>query len=421
MQRYSQLLKYTKKILQGLSLMAVLWSPTTALADPPGDGWTLVFSDDFNGTTLNKNKWSTCYWWGDGRNGCANGGSGDMQWYQPDDVFVNNGLLHLRAQKRKINGYEYTSGMISSHDKFAFQYGYVEMRAKMPKGRGFWTTFWLGSQAKKWPPEIDISEYLGSQPNNTHMTVHYSTPTKRHDSSSGWYIGPDFSANYHTYAVEWNPKEIIWYVDGIERRRRFTATENIPREAMYVMVTFALGKGWINAPPDETTPFPSYHTIDYIKVWRHKDSLPTRTFTPIISETEGLKVAAKSNVIHTTFLGKAKADDKLSNYMGTMLEANKPNDFVTYTVNVPEARTFNVRVGVKRYFNRGRFQFSVDGINYGSPQDLYASSSDYVELDLGDVPFNAAGNQSFKFTVVDKNARSSGHRLAFDYIKLTPK
>jgi beta-glucanase (GH16 family) len=421
MQRCSHLLKYTKKLLQSLSLMAVLCSPTAALADPPGDDWTLVFSDDFNGTTLNKNKWSTCYWWADEKKGCTNGGSGDLHWYQPDDVFVNNGILRLRAQKRQMNGYEYTSGMISSHDKFAFQYGYAEMRAKMPKGRGFWTTFWLGSQGKKWPPEIDIAEYLGSEPNNVHMTVHYSTPTSKHQSSPWGYTGADFSADYHTYAVEWNPKEIIWYVDGIERRRRFTATENIPHEAMYVMATFALGKAWINTPPDETTPFPSYHNIDYIKVWRHKDSPATRTLTPIISETEGLKVAAKSNVAHTTFLGNAKADAKLSNHMGTMLDATKVNDFVAYTVNVPEARTFNVRVGVKRYYNRGKLQLSIDGKDYGSPQDLYAPSSDYIELDLGNITFDAAGNKSFKFTVMGKNAQSSGNKLAFDYIKLTPK
>jgi hypothetical protein len=221
--------------------------------------------------------------------------------------------------------------------------------------------------------------------------------------------------------VEWNPKEIIWYVDGVERRRRFTAAENVPHEAMYVMATFALGKAWIDTPPDATTPFPSYHNIDYIKVWRHKDSPSTRTFTPIISETEGLKVAAKSSAAHATFIGNAKADAKLSNHMGTMLEANKVNDFVTYTVNVPEARTFNVRVGVKRYHNRGKFQLSIDGRNYGSPQDLYASSSDYKELDLGDITFDAAGNKSFKFTVSGKNAQSSSHKLAFDYIKLTPK
>lgn len=419
MQRYPQLLKYTKKILQTLSLMTVLCSPNVALADPTGDGWALVFSDDFNGTKLNTNKWNTCYWWGN--NGCTNGGSGDIQWYQPDDVSVSNGILRLKAEKRKMNGYEYTSGMISSHDKFAFQYGYAEMRAKMPKGRGFWTTFWLGSQRKVWPPELDIAEYLGSDPNSVHMTLHYSTPTSKHQSSPWGHTGADFSANYHTFAVEWNPKEIIWYVDGIERRRRYTASENIPAEAMYVMATFALGKAWLNTPPDETTPFPSYFDIDYIKVWRHPDSPSTRTLTPIISEAEGLKIAAKSNVAHTTFLANAKAEGKLSNGVGTMLEADQVNDFVTYTVNVPEARTFNVRVGVKRYYNRGKFQLSIDGTNYGNPQDLYATSSDYVELDLGNITFNSFGNKSFKFTVVDKNPQSRGHKLAFDYIELIPK
>ncbi len=416
--QFNLLLRKYSKFMQSLSVMAVLFSPAAVLAAPTGDGWVEVFSDEFNGTTLDTNKWSTCYWWKDWKlNGCSNGGANEMQWFQPDDVIVDNGILHLRAQKRSVVGennkvYEYTSGMIASHDKFAFQYGYAEMRAKYPKGNGLWATFWLGSQKKVWPPEIDIAEYLGSNTKSMHMTFHYDEGG--HKSSSSWKDGIDFSADYHTYAVQWDPQKIIWYIDGVEYKR-FTQTANIPAQPMYLMATHALGKAWSNIPPDSTTPFPNYFDIDYIKVWRHSSSPSTQTLTPIISETEGLPVEATS-AYHYSF-----TDDKLSQGMGTALKAKAQNDFVTYTVNVPEARTFNVKVRVKKGNTRAKFQMAVNGVNYGSPQDLYSPSFEYVELDMGNIQFNSAGNYSFKFTVTGKNPSSQDYWLVFDSIKLVPK
>lgn len=407
-------LRKCTKALQTLSVMAVLFSPAAVLAAPTGDGWVEVFSDEFNGTTLDTNKWNTCYWWKDWKaNGCTNGGAKEVQWFVPDDVIVDNGILRLRAQKRSMNGFEYTSGMVASHDKFAFQYGYAEMRAKYPKGNGLWATFWLGSQKKVWPPEIDIAEYLGSDTKSMHMTYHYSTPSSAHESTSSWWNGADFSTDYHTYAVQWTPKEIIWYIDGVERKR-YTQTEYMPQAPMYLMATHALGKAWSNFPPDSTTPLPTTFDIDYIKVWRHSSSPSTQTLTPILSEAEGLPV--NSNVPHYIY-----SDTKLSQQVGTTLKATAQNQFVTYTVNVPEARTFNVKVGVKKANSRAIFQMAVNGVNYGSQQDLYSSSSEFAELDMGNIKFDAAGNYSFKFTVTGKNASSQGYKLAFDYIKLVPK
>jgi beta-glucanase (GH16 family) len=409
--------KSTKKVFQALSVMAVLFSPAAALANPPGDGWALVFSDNFNGTTLDTNKWNTCYWWGT-KKGCNNGGAKEVQWFQPDDVTVSNGFLHLRAQKRSMNGYDYTSGMISSHDKYAFQYGYAEMRAKVPKGNGFWPTFWLGSQNKVWPPEIDIAEFVGSDMRYVHLTLHYADASSGSaKNSGGWWGGKDvdFSADYHTYAVQWSPEAIVWYVDGVERRR-YTTTENIPAQPMYIMATLALGQAWTKYPPDSTTPFPSTFDIDYIKVWRHNSSVSTKTLTPILSEAEELSVEAKSNIPHLTFM-----EDKLSGGAATILKAATVGEYVTYTVNVPEARTFNIRVGVKKGSTRGMFQMSVNGVNYGSIQDLYSPSSTYEELDLGNVTFDSLGHKSFKFTMTGKNSSSKESKLVFDYIKLIAK
>src|SRR5258708_2606178 len=105
-------------------------------ADPPR--WTLVFSDSFDGTGINPNHWNSQYWFG--RTIADNG---ELEWYQDDDVLVQNGILRLRAEQRNTQGYRYTSGMIASQNKFSFTYGYVEACVKVPHGKGFWPAFWL--------------------------------------------------------------------------------------------------------------------------------------------------------------------------------------------------------------------------------------------------------------------------------------
>src|SRR5689334_16014125 len=125
--------------------------------------WRLIFSDTFDAPALDTSKWSWWYaWWNE--NGGTN--NDEREWYQRDDVLLEGNRLRLRAQKRRVNGYAYTSGMISSHGKFEFQYGYMEIRCKVPRGRGLWPAFWaLGS-----PPyaEIDVLEILGHEPNRVH-------------------------------------------------------------------------------------------------------------------------------------------------------------------------------------------------------------------------------------------------------------
>lgn len=257
--------KLAEKVFPGFSCIFLLLNPTLILAQPPGDGWAIKFTDNFEGKNLDPDKWNSCYWWADS-NGCTNGGSGDLQWYRPENAIVQNGILRLRAEKRQSNGFDYTSGMISSHDNYSFRYGYVEMRAKLPKGKGLWATFWLLSQNRNWPPELDIAEYLGHQTNQVNITIHYDD--NGHESSPGWWTGPDFSADYHTFGVLWEPDKIIWYVDGLERRR-YTEIKNIPTEPMYLVASLALGSAWTDTPPDSSTPFPAYLDIDYIKVWQH--------------------------------------------------------------------------------------------------------------------------------------------------------
>ena len=137
-------------------------------------------------------------------------------------------------------------------------------------------------------------------------------------------------------------------------------------------------------------------------------------------ETENLIVSATSGAKHAMFGNGTGRDLSLSGGFGTALNASGVNDYVTYTVNVPEARSYTVKVGVKKGNNRGQFQLSVNGINHGAVQDLYSSAFNYVELNVATITFSSAGDKSFKFNVTGKNASSSDYDLSLDYIKLVP-
>jgi beta-glucanase (GH16 family) len=235
-----------------------LLTPVKSAASAPS-GWRLVFSDEFNGSTLDLDKWNTHYPWGR-----TNEGTGELEYYADDALDFQNGHLLLRAEHRSMEGFEYTSGMISSHDKFSCKYGYIEIRAKMPSGAGLWPAFWLLPANGDWPPEVDVLEVPGQTPYVVYMTNWWLNDSDVPSKASESYSGPDFSAGFHTYAIDWNSDRIIWYVDNVER---FRSSSHIPQERMYILATLAVGGDW-PGPPDPTTPFPSYYDLDYVRVWQ---------------------------------------------------------------------------------------------------------------------------------------------------------
>ena len=225
--------------------------------------WRAIFDDEFNGASLDTHKWTPCYHSGN----CTNSGNDEQEWYVPNNASVSNGVLTLRAERRTYTAadgktYNYVSGLISSIN-FSFIYGYVEMRAKIAAGKGMWSALWLLPTNGSWPPEIDALEILGRDPTALHMNYHYGANNSQ--SITTW-RGPDFSAGWHTFALDWEPDAITWYVDGVERKQ-VTDASIITREPMYLLANLAVGSSWAGIP-DATTVFPSTYQIDYIKVWQ---------------------------------------------------------------------------------------------------------------------------------------------------------
>lgn len=233
-------------------------------APPKTASWALTFQDEFNGTSLDTSKWHPHDHFCGVRND-------ELQAYMPENIAVSNGMCRQTCEKRAVNyGYcgqasivkDYASAMMVTMNKFDQQYGYFEMRCKIPKGKGYWPAFWL-LPYNKWPPEIDILEILGHEPNKVYMTNHYVV-NNQHQSTGGSYTGPDFSADFHTFGVEWDSSKIVWYVDSVER---FRSTSGIPAEPFFILVNLALGGAWPGAP-DATTVFPGYFDVDWVRVYK---------------------------------------------------------------------------------------------------------------------------------------------------------
>jgi beta-glucanase (GH16 family) len=246
-------------------------APAPTRAAPPGPGnWVDIFGDDFTGAQLDRSQWVTCTGNVLGK-GCA-GGGGEIGIKLPDGVAQQNGALQLIARKRDVTDaygvvHNYTSGVISARNRFAFTYGYVEARINVPRGRGFWTGVYLLPVDPRYPaPEIDIVEVLGNDTTLGYLTQHYASPTGQDATYQGEVRGIDFAEGWHTVAVDWQPGLIIWYVDGVER---FRSTQNVPDEPMYPLIELSIGTTWNgNDQPDASVAFPNALEADYIRVWQ---------------------------------------------------------------------------------------------------------------------------------------------------------
>ncbi len=249
-------------------------APPTTTANPgptppvPGS-WQTTFDDEFDGTTLNP-VWHTAQYW-DHAVTIVN--KGELQAYDASGVTVSGGQLHLAARVDNQYGVPYVSGIVQAggdiygnpaQKTFSFQYGYMEVRAKMPKGQGFAPAIWMmPASHNDGDGEIDVVEVLGHDPTQAYFTVHHLALNTYQQHTE---IGADLSAGFHTYGVDWEPDHITWYLDGVAVG---TVTDQslIPHEPMYPIMNLTVGGDW-EGPPNASTKFPASMDVDYIHVWQ---------------------------------------------------------------------------------------------------------------------------------------------------------
>lgn len=195
---------------------------------------------------------------------------------------IANGVLEIKAERadpKRVSPFvwdrRYTSGCITTELTHRQRYGYYEVRAKVPRGKGFWPAFWLLPMSGAWPPEIDIVEISGARPRSIWTNVHppkgttsKAPATPRAPMPGRWLDDvADITDGFHVYAMEWTPERITCFFDG----KPVSEVEGHGiHEEMYFIANLALGShepNWI-PDPDDTTPFPGVLSIDYVRIYR---------------------------------------------------------------------------------------------------------------------------------------------------------
>jgi beta-glucanase (GH16 family) len=225
--------------------------------------WTLVFSDDFDGSSLDRSKWEP------NRYGTDHGGdapfvrSAEDTWFSDKNVAVRNGnlVITIKHEPKTFSGktYRFSSGVVQSQQHYLVKTGsYIEARIKVPRCDGCWPAFWTAAP-HVWPPELDIFEYFGTETQ--------SRPLFSYHPRTGGVIGPvpygnpgmDYRDGFHTYGMLWDGYKALPYVDGdaydVRANRRMT---NLKQG---LILNLSVERG-TNPPPG------SQMLVDWVRVWR---------------------------------------------------------------------------------------------------------------------------------------------------------
>ncbi|TYR94314.1 glycoside hydrolase family 16 protein [Rossellomorea vietnamensis] len=235
-----------------------LKSSSKVNTDLPG-GWSLVWSDEFEEPQHLNNLWKLQDW--------PSFKNNELQYYSPKNVFIQDGMMVLTTKRERFKGKEYTSGAVTTEDIFEFTYGKIEIRAKIPKGKGMFPAFWLvNSHDGSWLPEIDIMENIGQNPNEIFQVVHWMDEEDGQKMDHYQYTSEDteFSAGFHNYGLVWEKDKITWTLDG---EKIFETEKFSPDSPLYLYLNTAVGGNWPGDPDPEET-FPKEMMIDYVRVYQ---------------------------------------------------------------------------------------------------------------------------------------------------------
>jgi beta-glucanase (GH16 family) len=254
-------------------------SPADAAPPPPDalgtiDGWTLTWSDEFDGAAgaaIDTGKWG----FDTGNNGWGNS---ELENYtnRTDNVRTDgSGHLEIVARAESFGGSQYTSGRINTGGKFSQAYGRFEARIKMPQGKGIWPAFWtLGDNigTAGWPGcgELDIMEAVGDFTIN-HGSAHGPGYSGGNPLTATYQSPTNLADDFHVYRIEWEPNVVRWYVDDHLYETRTPA--DVPQGAtwvydhpFFIIMNVAVGGNWPGSP-DGTTQFPQTMSVDYVRVY----------------------------------------------------------------------------------------------------------------------------------------------------------
>lgn len=246
--------------------------PTTGYSTPISQpGYTLVWNDEFDGTSLSSD------WVHEIGNGNSGWGNNELQYYREENVAVANGYLTITAKKENFGGYGYTSSRIKTQGRQSFEKGRIDIRAAVPYGQGIWPALWmLGDNitSVSWPAcgEIDIMELVGGDGNNNrtvHGTIHWDDNGHNYYGGSNSLSSGIFAEEWHVFSIVWDQTSIKWYRDDIEYQTADITPAALSEfhENFFFIFNVAIGGNWPGSP-DASTIFPQIMAVDYVRVFQ---------------------------------------------------------------------------------------------------------------------------------------------------------
>ncbi|MGI4872328.1 MAG: glycoside hydrolase family 16 protein [Janthinobacterium lividum] len=249
---------------------AVVAAPN-ADAHPFADYTNVVWADEFAGTSLDQTKWVyelKDTWYNNELQATTN---------RADNLTVSGGFLNIIAKAESYHNKNYTSARINTKGKQDFGYGRLDVRAKLPQGKGIWPAIWMlgtNDDAVGWPAcgEIDIMELRGSDPTRNLTTMHFGTSPADHKQKGTIYALPGATAannlatSFHTYSVLRSRDKLEFFLDGVSYYS-FSTADASPypfNNPFYAILNLAVG-GDFDGNPDATTVFPQTLQVDYVR------------------------------------------------------------------------------------------------------------------------------------------------------------
>ena len=237
--------------------------------------YTLVWSDEFDGNTIDESKWNF-----ETGNGNWGWGNGEHQYYRQENASIQDGKLVIEARNENFGGFDYTSTRMQTRNKGDFRYGKITASLKVPSAGGTWPAFWLmptNSVYGGWPHsgEIDIMEHYGCDPGDVHATVHNTTfnwnggapPTSYSTYTSA-------TSEFHEYTVEWTEDELSFSVDGNwigSYYNENSGPEQWPYDQeFYIILNLAVGSHFMPCQTQDAL-FPQRFEVDYVRVYELTD------------------------------------------------------------------------------------------------------------------------------------------------------
>jgi beta-glucanase (GH16 family) len=419
------------------------------------EGYDLVWNDEFSGETLNTTDWNI---------EAHEPGWVNAEWQkyvnetenaETGNITVKDGKLVIKPIKTvdEDGSVSYTSGRINTQNKHDFTYGRFEVRAKVPEGQGYLPAFWMMPTDEniygQWPRcgEIDIMEVMGQDTQKAMGTIHYGNP---HGQKQGENIltNGDYSSEYHTYAVDWEPGKITWYIDGQEY---FSAndwysttvgqgTVAYPApfdQPFYMILNLAVGGSWVGYP-DETTDFENQaFVIDYVRAYQKTDGYDENVEKP----EKDITLRAPDENGNYTINGNFAEDDDLSGTSSWKFLTAQSGEA---TAEIVEDSKFGdgaraVKISTTK---AGTVDYSVQFVQANIPLDkgnvytvsfdAYAATDRTIIVDVSAPDLNyiryltdtkvnlTTEKQTFTYTFEMKDDRDSNGRLEFNLGNTSP-